>query len=155
MEKSVNKLILFLGLLAVSGCTTIAIPSYIKSENPYKKTFYTDFARTLDAVTNALTDTGWVVTEKTDPNFFEQNRSASAADVKQVLIFTDIRQMGMFLGSHYARVNVYLKMLSDDETEVEIRYLSVNSMFLKSFYNYKHNKSVENLFNKIQEHLNS
>ncbi len=145
--------ILFVFLSA--GCSRVVITNYIKDENPYKKVLPANFALVLDAATRALTQSGWVVAETTDPAIFERQRAIGDQNIKQLLIMTDIRHTALFVGSRYARVNVFLRMISEENTEVEIRYLTVTSIPFKSFQNYKKDKFVKRLFAKIQETLNT
>jgi len=69
------------------------------------------------------------------------------------LILTQARQVGLFLGTRYARINVYVQSTDDVTTDVEIRYMTANSVGFKTFYNYKHDKSVERLFQSIEKNL--
>ena len=145
---------IFLGLLLVilAGCATIEIPQYIQDRNPYQKTFYNDFDKTLEAVRQALNDLGWTIEKETQPSVYERNRLLEEEGGQAILLFTDVRRTSFFLGSRYARLNIYLRG-SDRVSDVEIRYLTLNSLAIKTFRQYKNDAAVERIFHKIEENL--
>ncbi|MBI5416084.1 MAG: hypothetical protein HZA29_04640, partial [Candidatus Omnitrophica bacterium] len=98
---------------------------------------------------------GWEISKKTDPAVFERNRDQSGAQVKQVLLFTDVREMPLVLGTRYARMNIYLQSSAPGEnsTDVELRYLTVTSVSLKSFHNYRNDGYARKLFERIESRL--
>ncbi len=154
MEKfvKVGRLILFLGLLGFLGCTTVQIPEYIQDKNPYKREFAASFDETLSATKGALKDLGWRILQTYDPVVFEQTPHPSAGG-GQLLIFTESKQSSRILYSRYTRLNLYLRSLKDDRTEVEIRYAATTSVLIKNFKSYKNNRSVHRVFDQIAAHL--
>jgi len=147
-----TSILIFL-LAVLTGCTTVSIPSYLHDKNPYKKTFYSAYDQVLNATKMVLEDKGWVISGTSDPSVYERNKVIGDFKGQSTLIFTDVRQMGLFFGSRYARVNVYVTENPNNATEVEVRYLTVNSMTVKTFENYKHDASVKNIFNAIEKRL--
>lgn len=150
MKKSIIAL-LVIGCL--SGCTSVDVPKYIKDEHPYKQVIYASFEKTLEATTEALADAGWKIVSKSDPNVFEHS-AVKDPNGQQVLLFTDIKDIPLFLGTRFARINVYLRSTGrPNETEVELRYLTVNSVALGSFKNYKHPVATDRIFNDINKYV--
>ena len=147
-----KKILLGLLLMIFAGCSTIDIPQYLQDKHPYQKTFYQSFDRTLEATRQTLTDLGWKVAKEVQPSVYERNRALEEGEGKALLIFTDVRRTPFFLGSRYARLNIYLRG-GDKVTEVEIRYLTLNSLALKTFRHYKNDAAAERIFKKIEEKL--
>jgi hypothetical protein len=139
-------------LLSLTGCVSINVPNYIQDKNPYKKTFYGPFDKVQEAITKAFEESGWAIEKESKPDLFERER-ALGNDSKQTLIFTEARRSSFFVGSRYARINAYLNETTNNETEVEIRYLNVTIVMFKSFYRYKNDQAVERIFSKIEERL--
>lgn len=148
-----KKYFLFSLLVFLIGCASIDIPNYIKDENPYRKNFNASYDDVLEATKQALTDSGWEITKSSDPAIYDQSLVLKK-EGKQVLIFTDVRELGLVVGTRYARINTYVQSIQDDVTEVEIRYITANSVGFKTFYNYTHDQSVKRLFYLIERKLN-
>jgi len=148
-----KKFVIFLLLFALVGCTSIIIPNYIQDKNPYKKIFYASYDDSLKATLQTMEDLGWIVIETADPSVYERYRETVQEYAQQILIFTDLRQISLFVGSRYAKLNVYLRTAPDDATEVEIRYLTINSTFLKSFYDYRSDAAVQRIYDHIEKLL--
>ena len=138
---------------ALMGCASVTIPNYIRDEHPYRKTFYASFDTVLDAAVHALEDSGWKVAKTTEPSVFERNKDADKPGVKQILLFTDVRQTALIFGTRYARMNIYLQSAADNSTEVELRYLTVTSASLKNFQNYRNDRYAEKFFGRIESLL--
>ena len=157
MERSVRKSylktwLLVLLSLSVFGCASITVPSYIRDKNPYEKIFYAPFDTVRETVAKTFEESGWTIEKELEPALFERERGLESGK-KQTLIFTGIRQISFFLGSRFGRVNAYIHEVADNETEVEIRYLTVTSIMFKEFYGYKNDRAVKNIFVKIEENL--
>ena len=148
-----KRIIIILSLFLLSGCASVKVPGYIRDENPYKKKFYANFDDTLKITVRTLRDFGWDVEKTTNPSVFERSQVPDVKE-KQVLLFTNIRSTSMFLGSRYARLNVYIRSISNNISEVEIRCITLNSVVLKSFTSYKKDAAVERMFKHIEEQLN-
>lgn len=148
------KKVYLLPLLALLvGCASINIPNYVRPEKPYRKKFEFSYQKTLKATQEALASAGWVIADSVDPSVYERSVVIEGENVNRVLIITEVRQLGFFLGTRYARVNVNLHSSNDISTEVEIRYLTANSMGFKTFYNYRHDKTAERLLRSIEKTL--
>ena len=74
-------------------------------------------------------------------------------DGQQILLFTQIRETGLFLATRYARMNVFVKTAPQDATDVEVRYMTVTSFPLKTFYSYQKDKFVNKVFRGIRSRL--
>lgn len=160
MERSAKSMglrssaVFFILLLGLGGCASISVPNYVKDEYPYKKTFYASFDETFEAVKEMFDEFHWKVSQTSDPKLYERNKTTAVDDTgKQVLIFSDLRTTPLGLGTRYSRVNVYLRTVQGSETEVEIRYVTVSSVPFKTFYDFKHNKTVEAMLKSISEKL--
>lgn len=156
MEKFAKKIAVLPVVLAVflSGCATVVIPQYIKDDNPYKHKIYASFDEVSSAAKEVLDKTGWVVMSTTDPSVFERSKGVEGEDFRQVLLITDIRQTPLFIGSRYARLNLFIRSSEANVTEIEVRYITVSSMFFKSFYKYRNNAEVERIIKNIEKTLN-
>ncbi len=148
-----KKLLGVLMLLTLVGCATIAIPKYLQSEKPYKKTFYARFEDVLPATIRTLEADGWKIVERADPDVYEMRAGEDIHQGKQILLITNIRKLPVFVASRYARLNVYVTAGVENSTEVEIRYLTVNSVTFKTFRDYTHDQKVERLFKKIDDNI--
>ena len=133
------------------GCASTQIPNYLPDKKPYTKRFYTNFSKVLEATQKALHEMGWQIEDTTDPAEFEQNRNY-IADSQQTLMMTKIRQTPLFIGTRYAKMNIYLRSI-DNLTEVEIRFLTVTSLPFKNIKNYHNDGAAQRVFNCIDELL--
>lgn len=146
-----RKFFWILCLTILYGCTTAKIPQYLADKNPYKKQFYASFEETLKAAQTTLQELGWRIAAEGDPAVYEEG---SPRESKQIILFTEVRQTAMFLGSRYARMNVILRAKSEG-TEIEIRYLTVNSLPFKNFESFKNERTVHRIFERIDQLLKS
>ncbi len=137
-------------LLFCMGCASVIVPQYIHEEHPYHKKLYADFDKVQEAIHQALKESGWQVAKTADPAIFERNKTPVDPQARQVLIFTEIRQTALFLGTRYARMNIYLHAGHDNTTEVEARYLTVTSVPFKTFYNYRNDRFVQKLLERLE-----
>jgi len=137
----------------LTGCSTVDIPNYIKDDHPYNKIFYADYDTIVASTLESLNAAGWKVSKKTDPVIYEGSRVLDDPMGKQVLIFTNLRQNALILATRYRRINVYIRTVNKNATEVEIRYVTITSTSLKNFTSYKKDRAVERLFQKIDELL--
>lgn len=141
-------------VLTLSGCASINIPNYIQDKHPKQQTFYAAYDQVHGATTKALNDLGWAIEAESDPALFERERESQDSSRQQTLIFTNIHQFPFFVGSRYARLNVFLQITADKATEVEIRYIKVTSLLFKTFNNYKNDRLMDHLFKRIEKNLN-
>ncbi len=147
------KIKIFLSLsigMILAGCASVTIPNYIRDEHPYRKTFYAPYDAALDATVHALEDFGWKVAKTTEPSVFERNKDTDKPGVRQILLFTNVRQTAFIFGTRYARMNIYLQSADDNSTEVELRYLTVTAASLKNFQNYRNDRYAQKFFTRIE-----
>ena len=150
-----KKIILLLVTFSFLGCSTIKLPNYVKDKNPYKKTFYSDFEKTLPAVKAALQQTGWKLVSEAHPSIYEIGGQVSESlGSSETILFTDTRVFGFFLGTSFYKINVYLRSVDKNSTDIEIRYIKVTSILFKNFESYKKDSLAKKLFNKIEMKIN-
>ncbi len=152
MKEILRKILFMVCVVTLAGCSTIDIPQYIQDKYPYQKTLYKSFDKTLEATRQALTDLGWTIDKEVQPSIYERNRVVEEGEGQATLIFTDVRRTPFILGTRYAHLNIYLRG-GEKVTEVEIRYLTLNSLAFKTFRHYKNDAATERIFKKIEENL--
>ncbi|MFP4472242.1 MAG: hypothetical protein ACLFPX_00020 [Candidatus Omnitrophota bacterium] len=117
-------LIVLCAVLA-AGCTSTRLPNYVQAEKPFTKRVYADYESAVTAVKMTLDDLGWEIAEEAAPEVFEVETDVQ--DTEQILLITELRATRMFFATRYARINVYVRS-SGEISEVELRYMVVNSM---------------------------
>lgn len=140
-------------VLLLAGCVTVKVPKYLEDEFPYRKSFEANFQDTYQAALEALKGSGWKVTDVTNPAVFSPGRISDKSKRYEVLIFTEIKQSALFLGSNYVTLNALLRTIDSSHTEVEIRYLSMTVFPFKTFSSYQNDRAVSKVFNKIEQNL--
>lgn len=144
--------ILTLGIfIFVTGCTAVNVPSYLQDKRPYIRRVYATFPQTVTAVETALAETGWTIEKKLDPVVYEQ--TDKNLDGENLLLITQTRQTPMFLGTRYARMNIYIRS-NQGVAEVEVRYLTITSIFPKNFRSYKNESAAERFLGLVEQRLN-
>lgn len=143
----------FFVLLTFMGCSTAHIPSYIQDKSPYKQTFYGTYEEVLNATLQALEDHGWLVERTTDPSVYERSKTTVDPNARSVLIMTKVKKYPKMTGSRYGRLNIYLVTNTSESTDLEVRFLTVNSLTFKSFKNYRHDDGVQALFQSIEKKI--
>lgn len=145
-----NKIVLLVLVLFV-GCSNVRIPSYLQDKHPYTRRFHANFDQAMSAVKQTLAEMDWEIAETTDPLVYEQDRIHDL-DEQKALIITKSRQTSLFIGTRYGKMNVYI-WSKKDISEIEIRYLTVTSILLKSFQNYRNDSMVERIFTQVNKFL--
>lgn len=138
-------------LMTFVGCSSVRIPTYLQDQSPYTRRFHADFEKASSGVTQALKELGWGIEEITDPLVYEQDRIHDL-DEQRTMIITKTRQMPLFIGTRYARMNIFIRS-KKNISEIEIRYLTITSFALKSFKNYRNKKEAERIFHQISNFL--
>lgn len=150
-----RKKIIWMCLLAfmLSGCTTVNIPSYIKDDHPYTHLVYANFDEALETVKQVLNDKGWTVIDETDPTVYEHS-AIKGEGGREILLFTDIKEYPYFLGTRYRRANVFLRSTSQpNQTEMELRFVTINSMTVAKTRKYKHSRAAAHIFEAVDNVL--
>ncbi len=142
---------LIFALVFLTGCATTDIPSYLQPKKPYVKRYYAKYEKSLETVKATLGELGWTLEESTDPGVYEHTRF-NDLDENQLLLVTSVRPTPMFVGTRYARMNIYLRS-KKDVTEVEVRYLTTTSTALKNFSTYNNDSAVRRFFERLTEVL--
>ena len=144
---------LFALAVLLSGCTTVNIPSYIKDDHPQTQVIYANFDDTLEAVKQVLNAKGWTVVDETDPTVYEHS-SIRDEGGRDLLLFTDIKEHPYILGTRYHRANVFLRSTSQPkQTEMELRFVTINSMTFMKTKNYKHPRAAAQIFEAVNNAL--
>ena len=139
-------------LIVCTCCVTVKMPRYLKDDHPYKKQYESGFDQVMTAATQALKDLGWAVSGTADPSVFEQSQVDSSKKVKQILLFTEMRQASLVLPWRYMSLNVYV-FEADRGAGVEIRYASVLSVLFFNMKSYQNDDAVNKVFKRISELL--
>ena len=145
-----KRILNILMLLALGGCASITVPNYVRDEYPYKRLIYAPFERVRDNTEKTLGHYGWTVAKESDPALFEVERRKTADGVPQTLMFTEVRQTFFFIGTTYTRLNIFLSVLPDGATEIEMRYLGILSVVFKKFYDYRNDKAMKRILDTIE-----
>jgi len=135
---------IFAGLFA--GCTSIQIPGYLQDKNSFTKQFYAGFDRTSQAVRLALSDLGWEIEDEVSPEVYEVSPQQGIQD--ELLMITKVRQTSFFVGTRYARFNVYVRS-NGELSEVELRYMTTGTFIFWKSRSYGN----ENISNKFFERV--
>lgn len=143
--------VLFLAILFSAGCATTSMPSYLQPKKPYIKRYYANHDKALASVKTTLQELGWSIEETADPGVYEHTR-LNELDEHEVLLVTEVRPTPMFVGTRYARMNVYLRS-KKDTSEVEVRYLTTTSTALNNFSTYNNDAAVKRFFLRLDEVL--
>ncbi|HNV24018.1 MAG TPA: hypothetical protein PLH56_05225 [Candidatus Omnitrophota bacterium] len=150
----IKKFFCLLGMFFIfSGCATINIPHYIKEEYSYKKKFDADYEIVRKQIKNILQSLHWEIEGEVEPSVFETVKDIVHPENQQTLIFSKVRQSGFFVGSQYARVNVFLRGYKKEWTEIEIRYVSIFSIVFQRFTKYRQDRLVQKVFTQMQKNL--
>ncbi len=147
-----RKIICLILVFLCAGCVSVKVSRYIKEESPYKKNFYASFEETLLAVNKALEEFGWKVTETADPQTYERDQGLPGESVRQVLLFTEVRQTPLIVSSRYMNLNVFLRW-DGQKTGVEIRYQAVTPVLVKDMRSQKNDAVVNKILDRIGELL--
>ena len=148
------KIIIIFLVLGLSGCTTIEIPSYVKDQHPYKRKVYVSFDDTLKATQHVLEESAWVIKTQAKPSVYEMTYAHDEdSEVKQVMLITDIKQGSFILGTAYTRLNIFIVSSQANETDIELRYLTIKSFPLKSFTSYRKDHAANQILDKIEKAL--
>lgn len=133
----------------LAGCVSASLPQYLSDKNPYKKEFFVSYEKSVETVKASLAELGWKITAEGDADVYERNTSP---EEKRVIIFSEIRQTPMFLGSRYARLNVIVRGVQD-KTEIEIRYVTITSVLFRNMESFKNDAAVQRIFEHIKKNL--
>lgn len=133
------------------GCATANIPIYLPEKKPYAKRFYADYDAILSATETTLKDLGWSIEDQVNPSVYEAARSTDLNE-KQLLVVTAVRQLPFFVGTRYARINIFLRSRAGI-SEVEIRYLTVSTIAFMKMRDYSNDAESRRIFGKIDEVL--
>ncbi len=141
-------LLMFVGFFA--GCTTIQVPGYLQNKRASTKQFYADFARTSQAVRLAFSDLGWEIEEEASPEVYEISSQRGVKE--ELLMITKIRQTSFFVGTRYARINVYVRS-NGEVSEVEMRYMVTSTFLIWKPSTYGNENLAKRFFELVDRHF--
>lgn len=137
------------------GCSsTVKIPEYIQDIKPFTKTYFASYDKTFEATKSVLQDLGWTISALRDPLVFERNPSIDDPFIDKVMIVTEVKESGFFIGTRYSRLNLYLHSVDKDKTAVEVRFLTETALPYNSIRSYDHQYSAEHILAEIEKALN-
>lgn len=150
-----KKLLILLLPIFFIGCITIKIPEQIKEEFVYKRVFKANLENSLKVVTDSLADLGWKVAYVSRSKLTKKDRTLDSEPKYQAYIFTEIKQVQLFLTSSYSTFNVRIEAIDDIQSEIAVRYLSVTPIppFYKHKINYKNDKLIDKFYVNIERQL--
>ncbi len=138
--------------LFFSGCVSVQISNYIKSDNPYERRVYGDYGKIVSTVQDVLKENGWPIEQQSNPAVYERFEDSLNPD-KDVLFFTSIKQKPRFLYSTYVHLNIFVYTL-DRGAQIKIYYQSVTPLFIKQNRNTRNDSLVNALLDKIEQRIN-
>ena len=142
-------------LVVIMGCVTLEMPKYLEEEFQYRKNFDANFNATFAASVNALESLGWKVAETESLPVFKSGAIDESSQEYTALIFTEIKQRSLFIFSTYLTLNVYVRSIDENSSEVEIRYLSITAFppFFKEKRIDRNDGLVNKIYRKIDKYL--
>jgi len=129
------------------------MPKYLEGEFQYTKKFNADFNRVFASTVRALENLGWKVVETHGSPVSNIDRSRKKEH--SGLIFTEIKQRSLFIFSTYLTLNAHVKSIDENNSEVEIRYLSI-TVFPPLFKRWQVDRNdglVKKIYRKISGYL--
>ena len=134
----------------VSGCTVVQVPMYLPDDKVFTQRVYVDFETALNAVRMAVADFQWDVSSEVPPEMYEVDSESQTE--KEILLITDIKNTHLFVGSRYARMNIYIRS-TGAVSEIEFRYMVVNSMVVWKPRTYGSQNLADRFFARVESHL--
>ena len=136
--------------LVLVGCTTLQIPSYIKSEHPYSKKVYGDYNKIVYAVRDVLVRNGWKIKTITTPTIYE--RTLEGDENSNILIFTEVKEQSMVLATSYTHLNVLILSIADGAM-IEIRYGKLTQMPFKQMRSSRNDQLANAMLGQIEQKM--
>ena len=139
-------------LIFIAGCaTSYKERHYVSPIHPYHKTFNADAETVFNACTDALSSLGWTIVEqeKIKEITYELND-----EYKEYhgWIYTDTRSNFWGIYASGMTLNLFIKPVSDNQTDVIIHYLNekaVGPFFDAPSQYYKNDEYINKIYNEI------
>lgn len=147
-----TKVFFFGCLIALAGCAGVNPPHYIQGDQPYKRTYYGEYADILDVVRSTMNEEGWEIVKEVDPTQYERNPLYAEGEEGHILLFTKIKKSQRFVYSTSTHLNVYVNRIFDG-VEVDVRYGRVRDFHLWKMRSYKNERLVKNLLDRIEQKI--
>ncbi len=136
-------------MLFASGCTTVTVGNYIRSDHPYTKKIYGDYDKIVETIRQVLAKNGYKVTGESYPSVYERPVDAHQETPKDLLLFSQIKQHSMIFLSSYTHLNIYIRSVAEG-AEVEVRYGKVTSVLVKQFQSTRDDKLGKRILDQIE-----
>ncbi|MBF0491008.1 MAG: hypothetical protein HQL15_10460 [Candidatus Omnitrophica bacterium] len=146
-----KRFVLIFLLATLTGCSTVQIPNYIKSDRPYMRKISADYDEIVQAVKVVLFDQGWKVAGEVNPSVYEFRQGEDQS--KDILIFTVAKPYPKVLYSTYTHINVCIRAIADG-AEVEIRYEALTPGPIK-MSSLRNDGLANHLLDKIEQAVES
>lgn len=143
-----NKL-LVVCLLFLLGCSSAAIPHYIKAERPYLRKVSGSFEDIVATVKDVLYKQGWLIQQETDPTMYERRDGKESGG--DVLLFTEIKQHSKLAYATYTHLNVYI-YANADGAEIDIRYEAITPRPVKRSV-YRNDRLVNKILDAVEQEV--
>ena len=149
-----RKLFCFLFLaISLTGCATVQLTDYIKSDRPYIRKINGKFSDIVNAVKVVVFKSGWEIQTQVNPSVYER-RTDEQDQSQDLLLLSKIKQHPKFLYSTYTHMNIFIRAIADG-AEVEIRYEALSPTGIKQFRGVRNDKLVNRLLDSIEAELES
>ncbi len=152
MEKFA-KYTIFLAVIFLTGCASVKTLDYIQDINPYRQPFHSDYQTVVESTKTVLKEIGWTVVKETDPSVYERHRDITLKNASQILLFVELEKKSFIRRDGDIRLNVLIWSSKENKTEVEIRYQKITKITLRKFYDYRDDKRIKNIFQRLEEAL--
>jgi len=141
--------VMCLGICLV-GCASITAQPYIPDRHPYTQKFYKPFDEVVSTVKSTLSDSGWNIGQRMDPEVYERNPAMESSGGKQLLFFAQCYRRGWIMGTRTDMLNVYFREQSPSMIEVEIRYRRPGRIFRRSF-SYRNDELIKTMLDSVEK----
>ncbi len=133
-----------------SGCASVTVPQYIADKYSYKQKFYAEYDDVFKAVIKTSEEFGWTVTNTVDPAIYERSLATKTKEDLQALFFVDVKKPSSFLRRGYARANIFLRAGAGNVVELEVRYLKVSTVYVKTTFKYRNDKLINRFMKDVE-----
>lgn len=149
LKRSFNAIIAVLFFCCFSGCTTITVGDYIKSDHPYAKKIYGDYDKILAVVREVVARNGYKVTAESYPSVYERPVDLHTESPKDVLFFTRTKELSFVLFSTFSHLNIYVRSVAEG-AEVEVRFEKVTSTWVNQIQQTRNDKLGKGILSQIE-----
>jgi len=139
---------LILLLVALTGCASVRIPDYIKSDHPYVRKISGDYNQILSSIKDVLYKEGWLIHQEVNPGEYER-RDGGEDQSRDVLYFTEIKRHSKVAYATYTHLNVFVHANADG-AEVDLRYEAITPGPIKQ-NNLRNDRMANRILDEIEQ----